>query len=517
MKAPRAALLLLLALLLVYPLARLLVLPLTGGAGGSLATGWRPWLDSTGFALATGLIAAPLGAWLAQVLETRSGVAARALGLGLWLLFFMPGYVLTTGWLVVLSHPVMRNGVFGHLFLGPAGLLFMYFLKALPFSVFVARATFAGASATLREAALVLRLPLWRRMGLSLRLAMPAMAAAFTIAAIETMQEFGIPATLGVTGKIPVLTYSIYQRLNTTPTDFAGAAQLCWWLIVSATLLAVVQIYVQRRYQAVLVHGKARRAPRTRPVGAARPVLSLAAGLLWVVGLAAPLLALASVAVSGNLGTIDLSAIPRSLGYGVLAATITLAVAVAVLKLQRGQHPLFSGIIHAGLTANMAVPGLVLGAGYVVAFNNNILPLYGTVLLLLLAYAAGTLPMAIRLLGGAMAQLDSKLDEAARIFGLPLQTRLIDIEAALLIRPALHGWLLVVGTVMFELPVSELLYVPGQVPLGVAIVSADMTARYNEAALLALLSMGVLALLAAGLNLALYLSHAPRLTGQEAA
>ncbi|MDE2391951.1 MAG: iron ABC transporter permease, partial [Rhodospirillales bacterium] len=94
-------------------------------------------------------------------------------------------------------------------------------------------------------------------------------------------------------------------------------------------------------------------------------------------------------------------------------------------------------------------------------------------------------------------------------FGLSLQTRLIDIEGALLIRPGLYAWLLVVGGVMFELPVSELLYVPGQMPLGVAIVSADMMANYDQAARLALLAMAVLAGLAAVLNLVLRFAHAP--------
>lgn len=136
------------------------------------------------------------------------------------------------------------------------------------------------------------------------------------------------------------------------------------------------------------------------------------------------------------------------------------------------------------------------------------MPLYGTALLLIIAYAAGALPVAVRLLGTATAQLDAKLDEAARLFSLPLSTRLIDIEAALLARPGLHAWLLVAAAVMFELPVSELLYVPGEMPLGVAIVSADMMARYDVAARLALLGMAVLAVLAAALGLALRLGDA---------
>ncbi|MBU6418385.1 MAG: iron ABC transporter permease [Proteobacteria bacterium] len=516
MRFLRGLVLLLLTLLFVYPLARLLLLPLAAGAVSMES--WRPLLNSVAFALITGFIVAPLGAMAAQALETKAGYAVRALGLGLWVLFFTPGYVLTTGWLVVFTNPLLRNGLFGQLFLGPAGLVFLYILKALPFAVFVARSTFAGASATLREAALVLRLPAWRRLGLALRLALPAMAAAFTIAAIETMQEFGIPATLGVTAKIPILTYAIYERLNTTPTDFTGAAMLCWWLIGSAAMLAVLQTAIQRRFQAALVHGKARRVLPMRPGALGQAALAFAALLLWVAGIAGPILALGSDALQGSpLDLHVLSAISRSLGYGVLAATLALGAALFLFKLQRGRSAWFTVAVQSGLTANMAVPGLVLGAGYVVAFNNDFLPLYGTTLLLVIAYAAGALPVAARLLDGAMAQLDSKLDEAARIFGLKLQTRLIDIEAALLIRPGLYAWLLVVGAVMFELPVSELLYVPGQTPLGVAIVSADMMANYSQAAQLALLAMATLAGLAAALNMALRLAHAPSLQARSGA
>ena len=151
----------------------------------------------------------------------------------------------------------------------------------------------------------------------------------------------------------------------------------------------------------------------------------------------------------------------------------------------------------------MAVPGLILGAGYVIAFNNDFLPLYGTVLLLIIAYTAGALPIAIRLMGTAIGQLDKKLDEAARIFALPSFVRLIDIEAALLAKPGLYAWLLVTASVMYELPISELLYVPGATPLGVAIVSADMMAQYGQAARLALLGLLSLGVLAAALSLAL--------------
>ena len=509
MKPLRLAALALLAVLFIYPLANLLALPLLTGAPGISC--WPALANSAGFALLAGLLASIIGTLLAQALETLTGRIARLLDIGLWLLFLTPGYVLTTGWLIVLANPAIRNSLFGQLFLGRAGLVYLYTLKALPFAVFVARATFAAAGASLGEAASVLNITPRRRFMLRLRLALPAIASAFAIAAIETMQEFGVPATLGLTAKMPILTYAIYQRLNTTPTDFAGAAALCWWLIGAAGLLALLQLAVQRRYQAALVHGQSRKTLRKNPSSGQRALLGAAMALLWGVGLGAPLLALLGTAFGGPAMDVEsLEAVPRSLGYGMLAATMALGAGVLLLKLQKGNSLWFAAAMQGLLAGNMAVPGLILGAGYVIAFNNNLLPLYGTALLLVIAYAAGALPAAIRLMGTAMGQLHAGLDEAARIFGLKLVTRVIDIEAMLLLKPGLQAWLLVVAAVMFELPVSELLYVPGAMPLGVAIVSADMTSHYNDAARLALLGMATLAALAMLLNSALVLAAAPR-------
>ncbi|OYV49950.1 MAG: hypothetical protein B7Z77_06880 [Acidocella sp. 20-58-15] len=504
----RGLLLGLLALLFVYPLARLLSLPFFVHVAATADP--RAYLDSLAMALLVGLIVAPLGAMFAHALETLRGNMVRALGLALWVLFLSPGYVLTTGWLVVFTNPLSRNSFFGHAFLGPAGLIFLYCLKSIPFATFVARATFAQSSSALMEAALVLGVSVWRRRWLALRLALPAMAASFTIAAIETMQEFGIPATLGITAKLPVITYAIYQRLNTTPTDFAGAAALCWWLILTAGLLAVLQLSVQARHQAALTQGRARRnAPRpcTRFENL---FFTASAGLLWGLGVAVPMLALVSVAMSSDdPGVESFDAVLRSLGYGMLAASVALATGVIVLKLRAGRSIWFPAVLQGLLSANMAVPGLILGAGYVIAFNNQYLPLYGTVLLLVIAYSAGALPIAIRLMGTAIAQLDPKLDEAARIFALPKVTRLIDIQATLLAKPGLYAWLLVVAGVMYELPISELLYVPGAMPLGVAIVSDDMMAHYSDAARLALLGMVSLGVLAMGLGGLVHLMTRP--------
>ena len=73
MRLARLLALALLAALFVYPLARLLMLPLFAGSDVSLCL---PALaNSVFFALLIGAIAAPLGALLAQALESLNGLA----------------------------------------------------------------------------------------------------------------------------------------------------------------------------------------------------------------------------------------------------------------------------------------------------------------------------------------------------------------------------------------------------------------------------------------------------------
>jgi iron(III) transport system permease protein len=208
--------------------------------------------------------------------------------------------------------------------------------------------------------------------------------------------------------------------------------------------------------------------------------------------------------------TAHLNAILRSLGFGLIGATLATATGVALLQIRAQRRGLITTTIDAALLANMAVPGLVLGAGYILTFNNNILPLYGTTTLLIIAYAAGTIPLAARMVQSAFADLDRNLAAAARIHGLSASTRAIDINATLLAQPLLYGLLVATGAIMFELPISELLYPPGATPLGVAVVGLDQMGDLAAAARLAVLGMVAMIALAGALLLIVRLLTSPR-------
>ena len=83
----------------------------------------------------------------------------------------------------------------------------------------------------------------------------------------------------------------------------------------------------------------------------------------------------------------------------------------------------------------MALPSVVFAAGYILAYNLPILSrigidLYQTTALLLIAYAASSLPTNARVLVGPVSQLQASLHEAARTHGAGALARLAARRAA---------------------------------------------------------------------------------------
>ena len=90
------------------------------------------------------------------------------------------------------------------------------------------------------------------------------------------------------------------------------------------------------------------------------------------------------------LGT--LTSLGNSAAYAGVAASLATLLAVT-LAARAGRSGRLRHALDIIALGNMAVPGLVLGAAYVIAFNNDWAPLYGMPLLLVIGYVATHAPM----------------------------------------------------------------------------------------------------------------------------
>ena len=518
---PGAVALALFAFVVLYPVGRFLLSPLfpsfcpAGATGVAATVPLVAVLNTIRIGLYSTLAALPFGMAIAWLFERRRWRGSGALLAVLWVVFLTPSYLLTSGWQIVFSQPGLANGWLARLFFSEVGIVFLLALKGLPFAVLAARTSWRALGAELSDAARVLVADRRRRKMVVLRLLLPSAGAAFAVVFIETIQEFGIPATLGEQIHLPILTYAIYEKLATTPLDFRGAAILSWLMVGMALVVALAHRQLAVRHSGALVHGKRRVASA---IGCTRGEAALAAtGLaaLALLGIGIPLTAIVAEAVRpASAFPIPWNSLAWSAIYGVLAALAGVLLVPPLVG--RGMRAgWLKDIVGALALGNMAVPGLVLGAAYAIAFNGGWLPLYGTPPLLIIGYVAIQVPMLIRFLQAPFDHLHHGLSDAARVHGLSWSARVFDIDAPLLAPALTWGWAMAFGQVFFELPISMLLYPPGRAPVAVKLIWFNQNLHYTDEARLALAGIGVSLAIALIAGLAIRVAFRPGRMGAE--
>jgi len=137
------------------------------------------------------------------------------------------------------------------------------------------------------------------------------------------------------------------------------------------------------------------------------------------------------------------------------------------------------------LLGSLAIPGVVLGVGYIFFYNlsfitHNIVDLYKTVPLLMIALVASSLPGQTRFMAGPVSQIQPSLGEAARVHGASRFTAWRTTNLPLMSRVLLWGWLLTFTKTLSELAIASILYPPSREPASVTI--QDYLANYNSGA-----------------------------------
>lgn len=480
----------------VYPLLRFLLTPWfpsfappqpgTGSIidGGLVA---HAAVNSLRVGVETGLAAVVPGFAIAFLLERRTWRGSRWLAGGMWLVFLTPSYLLTTGWQILMAQPALRAGGVATLFYSEAGIVGLLAIKGLPFVSLTARAGWSLIGGEIGAAAQLHVRSRWRRCGIVLRLLNPVATAAFVIVFVEAIGDFGVAATLGAQIHLPLITYDIYARLARTPVNFSAAAILSLMLLAMAGLALAVRYLIGRRTPALL-SGRSRPAPRPRLT---RAEVAGAAALLATVAIVAivvPGLALFGQAGAGDVVTLtstEVASLGFSASYALIGSLIALTLAATLLHLNTGRGAFSAQMMNALTIGAMAVPGLVLGAAYVIAFNGW-LPLYGSPWLLIAAYVVGHLPVLMRLLEAPLRSTHASLSDAARLHGLDWRTRMTRVHLPILLRPMTWAWSVAFGSIFLELPLSSLLHPAGRAPLGVQLLSLDEGLHFAAEARLAL-------------------------------
>jgi len=540
LRAPRitftAAIWLALAMLLIVPIAMFLLVAVTprlldqgrswftlrsfGGAfTGYFAHGLFDslWLSALCAVLATALALA-----LAWGVQRTNLIGRRLWPLLVWALLLMPSFLVAEGWEYLLQpHGVLEqfgipSGGAYNVFFGPVGVVFVDTMTIIPFCYIAVAVALANLGSEFEDAARVHGAGRWRTATVIIPILAPAIMSALAIGFAETISDFGVASTLAASSNFPVATYNLYQAVDTNPTNFAVAAAVGWVLVAVAAIPIALQARALKGRSFAVLSGRSRQPIRRKLTPRGQTLGVAGAGGIFILGLAAPILGAVFASLLKNFG-VNFSAssftlanyrlvfngtagLAGPLKYSTELAAVT-ATIVAVLGLviarmmtAKGVGPL-SKLIDLVLIGSVALPGIVLGAGYIFAYNLPIasdvgLGLFGTTTLLAMAYLATNLPPQARLMVGPVAQLQESLLDAARVHGSSGLSAWRKSALPVLSRLLLWAWLLTFAKTLLELPVSQLLYPPSNEPAAVAINNfVGTSAHYGEATAMSVIAL----------------------------
>jgi iron(III) transport system permease protein len=141
----------------------------------------------------------------------------------------------------------------------------------------------------------------------------------------------------------------------------------------------------------------------------------------------------------------------------------------------------------------VAVPAVVFSVGLLWAWTSiPVIPIYGTLWILLICYLTIFLPYGIRAISATLVQIDKSLEECASVMGASWGRVLRTITFPLLAPGLWAGWAILFISVTKELTASALLYNSKTVVLSVAVFDLWAHSSFTNVAALSLIQAAVI-------------------------
>jgi iron(III) transport system permease protein len=309
-------------------------------------------------------------------------------------------------------------------------------------------------------------------------LLIPAILAAAMYSFISSMDQFEAALVAGLPGQVFLLPTLIYFTVQLrTPSDYGlGAVYSVLFMVLMIVLLVIYRRIVRKSERFVTVSGK---AYRPQPIALGRwryPAI----GFVGLCGLATVILPAATLAWLSLLPPytvpklsatsfsfdiyVDMLSDRRNLTIiwntlVMLAATATVTMAIAFLvswAIVRGRGR-GRGLLDGLSFLPYAFPGVTVAIALIFVFLNppgNLVPIYGSVWILVLGLTVVYIAFSTRLMNGAIAQIGRELEEAGRTSGATQLAVMRRITLPLLLPAFISGWIWVASHAMrsFSIP-----------------------------------------------------------------
>ena len=327
---------------------------------------------------------------------------------------------------------IYDNNVYGYW-----GIVVVQTLTFFPVCYMMLKGLLKNIDPSLEEAARDMGASRWKVFAdVTLPLLLPGIGNAFLVTFIESIADFANPMIIG--GSYDTLATTIYLQI-TGAYDKAGAAAMAVvLLIITLGMFAVQKYYLERKTAATLT-GKASRARMLIEDKSVKIPLTI----FCAVGAAFVIMMYICVPIGALFPTWGykftpltfkwfeqvftryrgLQAFRDSFVLSLIAAPITALLSMIISYLVVKRKFRGKGFIEAVSMLAMAVPGTVLGVGYIRGFANGLFHtgvlsgIYGTGLILIIVFIVRSLPTGTRSGISALRQIDKSIEESAYDMG----------------------------------------------------------------------------------------------------
>lgn len=320
----------------------------------------------------------------------------------------------------------------------------------------------------------------------TLPLMRPSIAAGLALVILYVVSDFGAVSLL----RYQTLTYAVFQQM-TGRSDNTAASILSLLLVGLALLFLVTERWFRHRSRFYQTTGRYRRPERHRfgwlGTTMITGYLALVVGASF--GLPAYLLVIWSLSPEAQ-ATIDTRFFGFLLNSGFLAACAATGGVLIGLPLaymaNRRPSWLNLGCLQAAY-AGYVLPGPVAALAVLVLCLNLTPFLYGSVLVLIVAYVIHFLPAGLQSLEPALQQITPNLEEVSRTLGLGVRQTWQRVTLPLMRNGFIVAWVLMFLQTMKELPATLLLRPVGFDTLAIRVWMEASEEYYQLAAPSALL------------------------------
>ena len=481
----------------------------------------RAFLPSLGntvvYACGSAAIAIFIGTLQALIVERTNAPGRKLAFIAAIISLGVPSVLYVVAWLLLLGRAGPVNDLIKLLFdreqfldvYSLWGMMLIEGIGFVPLTFLLMSAILRSTDASFEEAAMMAGASPQRAFArITLRMALPAFAGLTLLIFIKAFESFEVPALVGLAGNVNVITTMIFQssrRIGSPDHGEAGAYSVCLVAILLLLILWHNRLARQaERYQTVT--GKGFR-PRVIDLGPWRYAASAILFLLFLFVTIIPVIILIYASLQPYYEGVTFDSFRRLtlenydpllrpgsfrdsitntfiLGAATASIVVPFTALCAWLVVRRAPG---AALIDQIAAVPLVFPAIILSVAFLDVFVNLPIPLYGTLLSVIIATSVRYMPYGMRYAFAGTIQIHSDLEEAATSSGATRAKVFLRIIMPLLAGTLISSWLLIFLLSVQAVSLPLLLVGPGSQVMAVTLFELWQNGQVTELA-----AMGVL-------------------------